>query len=256
MAVLWGDTGKVATGTLKKFDITLATPRENLLGTPEALPSTEPATAQVSITIQTSDLPSITPSPISTMYTAALYTSGKNTDAAAQTVSWRCLKNGASVATGTSSSITASQFWTLAHFQFYGVVAGDVLEIKLWSASANVNYDYWGLVIYPTRVNVSNAICRDVTFGATIANSLALGAPTIILSQVVLHYFSDSTTLNQSSTSNLTVGAVKWNATYSAFRVDFGDNQQITQTASHATGHPNYRRNLIPNSISFREVLR
>jgi hypothetical protein len=37
LTVLWGDTGKVAYGTLKTFTITGATPRETLLGTPVSL---------------------------------------------------------------------------------------------------------------------------------------------------------------------------------------------------------------------------
>jgi hypothetical protein len=257
MTVLWGDTGKTAISTLKTYNISFATPRESLLTTPLSLPSTEPTTPQVSVTIGVGDLPNILPSPLGVKYTAALYAAGKNTDAAAQTVSWRVLKNNISIATGTSSSVPTNQFWTHSYFQFYDVVVGDVLEIKLWSASANVNYDYWGLSVYPTRLNVGKAdVNKDVVYGSGIFAALISGTASVNLSVSALLYASDSLSLNFGFAANLTFGALHWNNTYYAFRIDLGDSQQTTTTVAHATARPHYRRNIIPSSISFREVLR
>lgn len=257
MAVLTGDTGKVAVGPLKTYSFALATPRESLNATPMALPSTEPASAQISVTIQESDLPIITPDPLGVTYTASLYAAGKNTDAAAQTVSWRVLKNGTSVATGTSTSVPANQFWTHGYFQFLGVVVGDVLDVKLWSASANVNYDYYAIAVYPTRANLSKeAIVKDVTYGAIAASTLTAGTASSNLSQSITIYPSESNTLSMGNAANLMFGALHWNSLYNAFRIDLGDNQIVTQTLAHATSRPHYRRNVLTSTISFREVLR
>jgi hypothetical protein len=257
MTVQLGDTGKVAYGTLKTFNIALATPRETLLGTPVALPATEPISGQFSFTVQAADLPTITPSPISTKYTALVYAGGKNADAAAQNVNWRVLKNGVSVATGTHTGVPASQFWTHGYFQYMDVVVGDVLEIRLWSPSANVNYDYYSIAISMTRVQLGNAqINKDVLYGTGVFSSLVSGTPSAQLTHTCTVFPSDVNTVGVGLSNNHNFGALKWNATYQAFRTELGDNTITTQTFASTTNRPVYRRNAIPGTISFREVLR
>lgn len=258
MTIQYGDTGKVTYGTLKKFTLTPATPRETLNGIPTSLPIAEPGTAQISFTVQSSDLPTISPAPISLKYTAILYAAGKNTDAASQTVSYRLLKNSISVTSGASSSVVTNNFYTLSFYQLFDVSIGDVLEIKLWSASANVNFDYFALVILPTRVNVgSSYLNKDVVYGSTTTATLTQGTPSVVSATSPYIYPTASTTLNiLIPSAGITVNAMHWNSTYNAFQVYYGDNQTGVIGASSATIRPSYRGGVLPSSISFREILR
>jgi hypothetical protein len=61
MTVIRGDTGKVSVGTMKTFTLTQGTVTETLLSTPVTLPLTEPTTAQISLTVQNTDLFTISP---------------------------------------------------------------------------------------------------------------------------------------------------------------------------------------------------
>lgn len=258
MTVQWGDTGRVAYGPLKTFNITLANPRETLNGTPTALPTTEPATSQISFTIQSSDLPTISPAPISLKYAALLYASGKNTDAASQTVNWRVLKNSVSVATGSQTGVASNQFWTHSYFQFFDVAVGDVLEIRLWSTSANVNYDYYAIALQPTRINLGKSyINKDVSYTNLVNHpALALGTPNV--QSTAFTGVNACSIANQPTnvSGSATFGALSWTSPYFAGRINNADQVTSVTTLTHATNHPQYQRNSIPSAISFREVLR
>lgn len=255
MTVLNGEGG-LRVGPLKTFTTTLATPRENLLTTPVAMPSTEPTTAQISITVEVGDLPTISPSPISTKYTALIYAGGKNADAAAQNVSWRVLKNGVSVATGTQSAVPINAFWTHSHPQLFDIAVGDVLEIKLWSPSANVNYDYYAIQVYPTNINLGTAsLNKEVTYSGFILPSLTSGTPAANVSGNFLVAPSSlvSASINM-NTGIVVFGALAWDPIYRSGRVNFGDVSRGAITTTHATNRPLYNRNYFPTSISFREL--
>jgi hypothetical protein len=135
-------------GSKRLFTITYATPRESLESTPITLPTTEPTDPQITWTVQDSDLPVFSVKPFSVKYIACVYGAGKFVTAG--TLSWRMVKNGASVATGTAS-VAANTFYTVNAF-FLDVVAGDVLGLKLWSSVTNSNWDYKALFCYPTRL--------------------------------------------------------------------------------------------------------
>ena len=112
----------------KILNITYQTPQETLLGTPETLPTTEPATPQISYTVTSGDLPTFNMPLFKKIWVALLYGAGKAVTAA--TIYWRMKKNGASVATG-SGSVAANTFYTWS-CGFYDVAVGDVLELALW----------------------------------------------------------------------------------------------------------------------------
>lgn len=260
MTIQWGDTGRVATGALKNFNITLATPRETLNGTPTALPSTNPgsASAQAAFTVQTSDLPIISPSPISTLYTALVYIGGKNTDAASQTVNYQCYKNGVAVpgANG-SQSVPSNNFWTQTHYRFPSVAVGDTLSVSVWSVSANVNFDYIAFIVLPNQMNLGKAyLNKDVTYTIPQRPILSLGAPNIRVSSYFAIYPCDATTQSISPSNTVKFGGLSWNTTYFAGRVNAGDLNTGSDAVSSATARPFYSTNYIPSSISFREVLR
>lgn len=260
MTIQLGDTGRVAYGPLKTFTVAFATPRETLNATPAALPATDPgsAGAQASYTIASGDLPTITPSPISTQYTAHIIIGGKNTDAASQTITYKCYKNGTYTnATGTQS-VATNVFWTQTHFRFNGVVVGDTIAISLSCPSANVNFDYMALIVYPTRIQLGKAyINKDVTYGALVSPTLSLGTPSVALSNAYVIYPTVGTSSNNLNlVANTTLGAMSWNSTSYAAMANYGDFNISTNAVTHATNRPYYYRGSPPGTITFREILR
>lgn len=257
MTVQWGDTGKIAYGSLKSYSLTFATPRETLLGSPVSLPSTNPGTPQITMTIASGDLPTISPTPISMTYCAVLYMAGKNTDAASQSISYQVYKNGVAISGATgSASVATNTYWTHEHFRFNNISVGDVVGVSVWCASANVNYDYYALVVYPTRPILGKSyINKDVNFGSFISPALSSGNPSVSLSQTPVIYPTTSSS-NIQINGNTTFGALSWNSTYNAYVTNYGDNNVTSITETNATYRPFYRRNSLPSTITFREILR
>lgn len=268
MAILRGDTGKVADGTLKTFSLTYPTPYESLQGTPISVPNVGslPGTPLASYTVQSSDFPTISPSPVSTKYTGILVISGKNTDSSARTVNFQINKNGSNTV-ASSFSANASSYWTQTIYKFMDVVAGDVLDIYLYcSASALINYDYVSFFIIPTQLLLSNAsIVKDVSF--TIAPSVTLASGTPSVSFTGVWYVYPSTNVSgtgfalgmNANASGMTFSPLA--NIYAFGRSAYGDangygNGIYNTLVNHATNHPNYNRNYVPTAISFREVLR
>jgi len=133
--------------------IELPSAAENLQDTPTSLPTTEPATSQISITLAEADLPTVklngSPNIPSVKYIALVYAGGQNTDSASQTVYWRMLKNDSSLSNG-SFSVSANYYWTISA-GFFDVVAGDTIELRLWASSTTVNWDYDAHVCQASR---------------------------------------------------------------------------------------------------------
>lgn len=259
MTVQWGDTGKVAFGTLKTFNITFATPRETLIGTPvSSLPTTNPGTPQITITIQSSDLPTISPNSISQKYTALLFIGGKNTDAASQTINYQCFKNGVAVSGATGSQLVPSgQFWTHTHYRFFDVQVGDVLGVSLWCTNANMNYDYYALSIFPTQMNLGKSyINKDVSLSGYNNPVLSSGTPSRRVQDYLYVFPCNLTSISIKPTGNTVFGALSWNSSYFLGRVGYGDNFTGTDNIAHATNRPYYSMNTLPTTISFREILR
>lgn len=263
MTILTGDTGLVSVGTLKTFNITMATPNETLLasGSEIALPTAEPAggaAGSVQITVQASDLPTIDPTPYSTKSTAFLILSGKNTTAGALTISYSVYKNGVSVAT-TTQSVAANNFWTHTHYRFYDVVPGDILEGRVWCATAGLNLDYYALVVYPTRMDLTkSATVQDLnctvvlptltkgTPGASVTGLWNIYPSNVTNAGVGLQVFANFPSLCIRSDLN----------GFATGRPTNGDVQVSSNVAVHATNHPSFARNYYPSVISFREVSR
>lgn len=269
MTILSGDSGKVAVGSLKTFNIQCATPREVSLGT-ITLPNAEGATNQASFTVLQSDLPVITPSPISMKYAACLIVSGKCITAA--TVNYRIFKNGTSLTT-TNSTGTANQFWTQNHFRWYDITVGDILEVRLWSNQTDTNLDYACLIIYPVNIILSkiNTILKDLTY--TNRTNTSSPDPT----GAGLRSITNGNTGNGMFTvaSNAAIGSGNgtfgisvisgtpiifpylFSSSLGVFRGANGGDTAVTATQaySHAT-NIDIQKNGVPATISFREVLR
>ena len=233
----------------KTLNITYQTPQETLLATPDTLPTSEPATPQVSYTVDSAWLPALNIQPSSKVYVAQLHAAGKCPTAA--TVSWRMKKNGASVATGTISVATANYYYNIMP-NFYDVAVGDVLEVALWSNQTNSQYDYKACAISISRVIIINA---DVMLPCNFANydyypTLSLGTPTVY-TQVVFRIYNDTLEIQLGSAAN--VGAVKLNKSYGLFRVYHADiyNPNTATTLSYQT-RPRYCKNYVPTQILLR----
>jgi hypothetical protein len=255
MSLLLGDTGKAQVSPLKTFTITPGAARETLLGTPLILPTTEPATAQVSFTVQSSDLPTITGN-VPMKYNAVLYVSGK-IGVAASVVNYRVLKNSVSVAQAAGVSATAAQYWTHTHWRTFDVQVGDVLEVKYWAVQADVNLDFYGLIIFPSQPipYKQGAILKDLDFSTVINTPNFSTATTIAFtgSYYLFPFANSATSIGVSAAANFP--AVIPNSTYGLFRNQYPEITVQTNQSVHATQRQ-IQKVWYPSTISFREVLR
>lgn len=319
MSIQYGDTGKVAYGSLKTINTILATPRENLIAdiwkantnystnqvvypitgngftyqctTPGksgssaptwsnaassgstisdgtvvwtaqtstiGLPASNPgsASAQVSYTIQISDLPSITPNPVSVVYTPIILVAGYNTDAATQTVNFQIYKNGTSITTG-SGSVTTGQAWTYNLMSFYNIAAGDILTASFWATSSNVTLDYQCLQVYPTRMIPGNSkINTNVSFSTNIPSfpigSSVGGVP--IVSGTLSVFPTNASGVSFSPTNNTPYPAMSWNSTYGCGQLFGGDGYQNCHLNVYSS-RPYFYRNNFLSQLTFRELL-
>ncbi len=241
-------------GSLQSYTITYPNPDESpILDPPEALPTSEPATAQIEYTIGAGHLPTVTPAGLAYTLTAILYAAGQNTDAAGQTVYYRISKNGVSVATG-SQSVPAGQYYTWNHYNFLGIQVGDVLACKLWATSANVSWDYKAIAVMPTRLGIGTQVVQNVV--ATLGTYPNLGAGTPrAFSNGMLRYHDNT----QWSTTTLTVSGLvgvllRQGPTYGLLRSHYGDYSSSSTIRTSATDRPYYNQNYVPTALSFRPL--
>lgn len=259
MTIQIGDSGKATQGTLKKFDITMPTPRETSLGV-ITLPITEGSTNQVSYTVQTGDLPVITPTQISFKYLATLYVAGKTVTAA--TISYKIFKNGAMVTSGTNA-VAANTFYTFSHFRYFDVVVGDVLEVRTWSNQVDSNIDYGAIKIFPASIYLAppNVILKDFVTGAQQAHGFTgAGVRTAIIGNTGVYVIAVATNAGITTVAtvggNIQIPAFLPNPTVAQIRMAYGDfNPTSTAQLNHATGI-NIQQNQVPVSVSYREMLR
>lgn len=274
MTIQWGDTGKIAYGALKTFAFACATPREVALGS-TTLPSAEGVTNQVSFTVQQSDLPTITPNPLSMKYVACVIVSGK-VGASATNVSYRIFKNGTSLAT-TFGAGTATQYWSHNHWRWFDVSAGDVLDVRVWSNQTDTTIDYAGLMIYPAAVVFSKpgTILKDVSYtngststGGSNPNPTGAGVRSVTVVTTSGSSFPIQSNTAAGSLSGLTSPGTMVSGTpvpYSAlvsastglFRTANGGDTTATFTQVYNdTTTIRVQKNGIPTTIFFREILR
>jgi hypothetical protein len=237
--------------SLKTLNITYQAAQETLLGTPETLPTTEPATPQISYTVAAGDLPTFNLLPYQKKHIAILIGAGKAVTAA--TISYRMKKNGGSVESG-SSSVPANYFYTRACF-FYDVAVGDVLELALWSNQTDSNWDYTAFHIQASRLILLNKprMLAPCNFAAVSGFPiLTLGNPaTSSLGMKVYH-------IDKQFATDLSIATVfdfmYPKNTYGLFRLNNGDynsaNSSICLTS--ATYRPNYYRNYCPTQMIMR----
>jgi hypothetical protein len=236
--------------SLKTLGVTLPTPLETLLATPEELPTAEPATAQISYTVQNANLPVFSFDVYRVVWVGYLVGAGKiNT---AGYVYYRMKKNGASVATG-STYVSAGYYYTF-NCWFYDVKVGDLLELALWSSVSGNNWDYKAFCIHPTRLIPFNKprLLTPCNFSAlTQYPILSLGNPSYTLVGVYVNHLDSSIAL---ITSSKLFEALYPKDTYGLTRLYYGDlyNANSATSATDTTFRPKYYRQYTPNPIIMR----
>lgn len=263
MTIQWGDTGKVVIGSLKTFNTTV-TPNETLLGTAQSLGTTTPtggASGDISYTIQASDLPTITPKPISVKYSAYLIICGLNSSGASITLTYNVLKNGVSLASNqTQTAVTNANYWTHSHYRWYDVQVGDTIEAQTWASAAGVTLNYYAIVIYPTRMELTKCpVVKDLSMtlsspAMTKGNPSGVGNGNFNVFPTTggdfLGLFATSNVIPSLSIASSTNGK-------SLGGLERGDRSTSTSTTLSSTFYPfNYQRSFYPSTVSFREILR
>ena len=127
------------TKTPVDIDITYPALNEYNYASPDAMTTTEPVNAQISYTLQAGDFPTVTGIGSGSVdFTALLYVALRYpTSTGSATVSYRFLKNGSSVVTGTTSALASLNYGTLCGPVYNDIAIGDVISLKLWSTSAS-----------------------------------------------------------------------------------------------------------------------
>lgn len=238
----------------KRLDITYPAPQETLLGTPEILPTTEPAAPQIGYTVQGSDLPTFSLSPYKKVWLAYVFGAGKAVTAA--TVSWRMKKNGVSVNSG-NFSVAANTFYTVMA-KFLDVNVGDVLELSLWSNQADSNWDYKAFCVVVTRLILMEKLrlLSPCSFAALADKPvLTLGNPSVATYTGFYIYHAD-TYLGGLVTGATTRAWLYAGDTYGVFRHWHGDYDapNSVEARTSASYRPYYRRVWCPTQIVMRGV--
>ena len=235
----------------KILNITYQTPQETLLGTPETLPTTEPATPQISYTVASGDLPTFNIPLFKKIWVAYLIGAGKAVTAA--TIYYRMKKNGASVKTG-SSTVAADTFYTW-NCHFFDVAVGDVLEIALWSSVADSNWDYKAYHVVVSRIipDVKVRLLKNFVTGSLLPlPTLTLGNPAQATINNSLLFHNDQMTLSLAADGGYTVSYLYTADTYGFLKTFFeGDSATIHVSATY---RPYYKTQKTLQTPSWRGV--
>lgn len=234
--------------SLRTMTVTI-NPSESVVSQ-EYLPTSEPASSQVSYTVAAGHLPTISPTPWQTSYQAQVLMAGKNTTASAVTIYWRILKNGISQTTG-SGSCAANYYWTIDAGNFGLVSVGDTLEVRAWaSASSAAYWDYKALILAPTRMFPARPkrILLDVSF-TTSSYTLGNGS----------RGSTDSGTLQMNDSLGASFGMTTvtpgvWfpGSTYGIYRT-VRDRYPGSTLRTSSTYRPYYNGAVFVSSITYRE---
>ena len=219
-----------------------------------ALPTSEPATSQVIYTITSADLPVSTDKTASMKFSAFLYGGGKNNGASSATVYYRILKNGASVATG-SSSVNANYYYTVNCYQLYDVKAGDVIEIRLWASAATVDYRYKAMSVAISRYVPGGILGRlllnfyYLSSGVGYQLTLSQGVSPIRMTAGNVYIYTDKTLFNSNHYVSIVFADSYRHAAFVCiqdkqfFHLQNGDSSQSTSVLTPSTALPYYYAN-------------
>lgn len=228
-------------------------PDETLLETPVALPTSEPAEAQISYTLGSQHMPVWSPFELPHSKLAMLYAGGANTTGSGITLNYRLSKNGESLATG-GQSASANQQWTMNIIpgMLIGVAVGDVLRFKMWGGSAGLTWDYRALAVVPTRVGPEGMAVADVAFSTDFRPVLTKGNPYSSAMNPLIMFTEDCSLSPLTPPMERTAARILVpGSTYRLCRVHYGEANSTIQMVRHATYKPYYFRHKVPVRISY-----
>jgi hypothetical protein len=234
------------------LNITYKPAQETLLATPQTLPTSEPATPQISYTIQESDLPTLSLTPKSKKWCAIVYVGGKFVTAG--TIYGKLLKNGASVEES-NGSIPANVFWTKG-FRCYDIQIGDVLDVKLWSSVTDSNWDYKALHVTVSRIILASfpKQLRQVQITVDRHPKLTLGNPYAYTMTYVRLYFEDAVVMYAPDIpSTHTFQCLYMGDDYGIYRIGIGDFG-TGLWRNNSTYRPYYDYNVTPTKLVLRGI--
>lgn len=252
MSVLLPDKGHI-----KTISFTHPSAIEELLGTPVSLPTTEPGTNQKEWTLTSGMFPTQSAQMAGIGYCITVWAGGKNTGASAGTVTIRLLKNGVSLGSGVTSSITAGYFWT-ATVRFWtpdiGAAAGDVVGLRMWASATTMNYDYNAIQVYFSRhlPEPANVPLWKTAISVTAWPTLTLGTPSVASTLGPTIYNAPNQTVVDMGV-NTTFRLLSGDAGYIA-KNSMSDVYTSLVSNASTTYRPYYRRSYVIDSISYRKV--
>lgn len=250
-------------GPRKEINITYKDPVETYQTGRGALGTTEPATPTFSYTLSATTHLASVDKPIIYSNLAMLHVGGQNLTALSQYISYRVYKNSTVIITGTQT-VTASLYWTLrlTDADLVGVLAGDVIDVMLWSTNADAlewQYDAIGCMITQIKpFNDSRKILFNVTYNGVSYPVFTSGlSPSPASTQYGSYYgcFNKTSGLSQLSSKQV-VYAQSEDSNYGIYRLGFGDGSTPTKISNSATKMPRYAQNLgVPTKIIYNELL-
>lgn len=250
MATTHGQTDKATIGTRKEISITYALARETLLGTPVALPTSDPGTPQISFTILAADMPVLTGiSTSALLFPAFVVVGGHNAGGGFEFVSFRLKKNGVEITQQNPTVDLAC--WTLTLHNIPTVQVGDVLDITLWTAVSGMSYDYIALAVgatQPTPVPTGTILLMPSYTGFQAHPQLVMGDPLVVDPRGVTVVSGDQ--FYSDFTSDFQNGSIE--AGYLGLFAAFWGGQSLAfALLSDDVARPVYHTNLVPSVISY-----
>lgn len=261
MAVMNNESTRVF-GNYKNINLTPPVARESN-PTATDLPTTKPATAQVSFTLQQSDLPVFSINPLSAKFVPYVNVSGQNNTGGAVTINYEIHKNGASVASGSKTNIANVNYWSI-DCGFGYCVPGDLLEVFMWSSvSPSCNYSYYSIYTYVSNVQISKdqTLCKNFSL-ATVrgSRSYSLLTSTNYASGSLSNYYYNNMNSYTAWSGGTTVIPYFSNESTKGFlgcmSISNTDGNPGISAFTSTTKLVNYVGNSYFTNINYREMLR
>ena len=155
MSVLQGESYRGIAGSAFEISFSAGTVQDSTQS--GSLPNSEPGTYPIVFsTLASGHMPTVTPTPISMMYTAVVIFSIQYTGTtASKQFDWKIKVNG-----DTELTYSAAPYW-LANYYYTqvgyinGVEIGDDITVAAWiDATASATYQTKSLIIHPTRIKL------------------------------------------------------------------------------------------------------
>lgn len=192
-------TGSPAYGTPMQVSFTYPALDETT-GLSTELPTSEPASAQISYTAGASHLPT-TNIPISYLVNFFLWITCRNLSGSTRTISLRLEKNGTSIYTTTSSNVANNGYGACSLYagglSTTAPVVGDTFTVKLWSSGSGVQLQQHAFMLSPCAIMRGGipCLCMLAGYNATpiVRESTAVRPTGGIASAYGYHYYTVGT---------------------------------------------------------------